>query len=93
MRILMIQLETLCFYNRKEYPRPLRFRILPNPLVPESMERPVILKVNKIFSSRVIEKGKKKVIIYECISESSSCEIHYDLKYFPDSYSWYLFRY
>ena len=93
MKILMIELETLCYYNRREYPRPLRFKILPNPNVPETIERPVILKVSQIFSSRVIEKGKKKTIVYECISELSSKKIQYDLKYFPDTQSWYLYRY
>lgn len=86
MKVLMKSIEMIAWFNDKDYPIPLRFR-----LDSENKERTVI-RVGRIFSQDEEKLGGNRMVIYRCEGVIADVQKPFELKYEISTCRWFLFK-
>ncbi|MDX9917401.1 MAG: hypothetical protein RBT15_05220 [Gudongella sp.] len=86
MKVLMKPIEMIAWFNDKDYPVPLRFR-----LDDENKERQVI-KVGRVFSYEEERLAGNRMVVYRCEGIVGDQQKMFELKYEISTCKWFLFK-
>lgn len=86
MKILMKPIEMIAWFNLKEKPIPLRYRII------DENNRYRVIKVDKIIFAEEEKLAGNRMILYRCMSRVNNLERIYELKYEIDTCRWFLYK-
>ena len=86
MKILMKPIEMIAWFNKDEYPVPLRYRITAEDL------SDTVIKVDKILFKQEEKLAGNRMILYRCESLINDVQRIFELKYELSTCKWYLFK-
>lgn len=86
MKVLMKPIEMIAWFNKDNYPIPLRYRV-----ASENMEN-VVIKVDKILFREEEKLAGNRMILYRCESLINDTQKLFELKYDISTCKWYLFK-
>lgn len=86
MKVLMKPIEMIAWFNKDNYPIPLRYRVSS-----ENMED-VVIRVDKILFREEEKLAGNRMILYRCESLINNTQKLFELKYDISTCKWYLFK-
>lgn len=86
MKVLMKPVEMIAWFNDKDYPVPLRFR-----LDSEDKVRTVI-RIGRIISHEEEKLGGNRMVVYRCEGIIGEQQSPFELKYEISTCRWFLFK-
>ncbi|NLY77556.1 MAG: hypothetical protein GX080_05650 [Tissierellia bacterium] len=86
MKILMKPIEIIAWFNSKEKPIPLKYRIL------DENNTYKVIKVDRVIFSQEEKLAGNRMILYRCESTISNFRVIYELKYEIDTCKWFLYK-
>ncbi len=86
MKILMKPIEMIAWFNKDDYPVPLRYRITAEDL------SDTVIKVDKILFRQEEKLTGNRMILYRCESIINDVQKTFELKYELSTCKWYLFK-
>ena len=86
MKVLMRPIEMLAWFNKDNYPVPLRYRI-----TAEDSSK-IVIKVEKILFREEEKLAGNRMVIYRCESTINQVQRIFELKYEIATCKWYLYK-
>ncbi len=86
MKVLMRPIEMLAWFNKDNYPVPLRYRI-----TAEDSSK-IVIKVEKILFREEEKLAGNRMVIYRCESTINQIQRIFELKYEIATCKWYLYK-
>ncbi len=86
MKILMKPIEMIAWFNSKEKPIPLRYRIV------DENNTYKVIKVDHVIFTKEEKIAGNRMIFYRCKSKINNSEKIYELKYEIDTCKWFLYK-
>lgn len=86
MKVLMRPIEMLAWFNKDNYPVPLRYRI-----TAEDSSK-IVIKVEKILFREEEKLAGNRMVIYRCESTINQVQKIFELKYEIATCKWYLYK-
>lgn len=86
MKVLMRPIEMLAWFNKDNYPVPLRYRI-----TAEDSTK-IVIKVEKILFREEEKLAGNRMVIYRCESTINQVQRIFELKYEIATCKWYLYK-
>ncbi|MDR7869220.1 MAG: hypothetical protein RIN55_00055 [Tissierellaceae bacterium] len=86
MKVLMQPIEMIAWFNKDNFPIPLRYRI-----TSEDMSN-VVIKVDRILFKEEEKLAGNRMILYRCESMINKTQRIFELKYEISTCKWYLYK-
>lgn len=86
MKILMKPIEMIAWFNKDNYPIPLRYRVASEDLTN------TVIKIDKVLFREEEKLAGNRMVLYRCESVINQVQRIFELKYEISTCKWYLYK-
>lgn len=85
MKVLNKPVDMIAYHSAEGVPTPVKFKI-------KDRDEAVTVKVDRVVTYVQIKLGGQKIICYTCESVIDGIEKRYELRFYPDTVQWVVYK-